>query len=263
MSAASRNDNTLARARAVNLSSNSKKFSDRIGGNDPKDFYRIQLNNRSQLKISINSFQSNATAALLDREGQVLQRSNRSGRKIKPIQQTLDPGTYHIRIASRRRDQSSQYRLTLKANPTALPTPIAPPSLPLPSPTLPEAVPTVDKARFNIRFDYRFDTIGWFTPDKRAALEAAARVWESIILDEFAEIPVGTRTLRVFNPETGRFISDGFTTDQVIDDVVIFVGSRELGGSFFSSTLAEAAPAGSLEPRITGADFEPWIGSIS
>ncbi|MDX2213432.1 MAG: T9SS type A sorting domain-containing protein [Oculatellaceae cyanobacterium bins.114] len=37
---------------------------------------------------------------------------------------------------------------------------------------------------FNIEFDYSSDAIGWFTPQRRAALEAAASIWEKIIQDD-------------------------------------------------------------------------------
>ncbi|MBP2636171.1 MAG: peptidase and matrixin and adamalysin [Firmicutes bacterium] len=113
---------------------------------------------------------------------------------------------------------------------------------------------------FNIEFDYRFDTSGWFNdPTRRATLEAAADLWESIITDEFADTAAGTVTPYVTNPQTGA--SASFTTDYVIDDVVVFVGARELGGS----TLGLAGPSGwySNTTRYTGTDFEPWIGTIA
>ncbi|MBD2464732.1 pre-peptidase C-terminal domain-containing protein [Oscillatoria sp. FACHB-1407] len=37
---------------------------------------------------------------------------------------------------------------------------------------------------FNIDIDYSSDTIGWFTPQRRAALEAAASIWEKIIQND-------------------------------------------------------------------------------
>jgi hypothetical protein len=44
---------------------------------------------------------------------------------------------------------------------------------------------------FNIVFDYRFDTSGFFNdPQRRATLEAAAKAWESLIADEFPNVPL-------------------------------------------------------------------------
>jgi RTX calcium-binding nonapeptide repeat (4 copies) len=112
---------------------------------------------------------------------------------------------------------------------------------------------------FDIRFDYRYDTNGFFNdPKRRAVLEAAANSWEDIIKDEFPDIPVGTSTPFVNNPQTD--VADTFITDTPIDDLLIFVGSRDLTGN----TLAEAGPSGFFtdESRYTGSNFEPWMGSI-
>jgi hypothetical protein len=113
---------------------------------------------------------------------------------------------------------------------------------------------------FNIEFDYRFDSSGFFDrPDRRAVLEAAATYWESIIKDEFADTPVGTSTPFVVNPRTG--VSDLFVTDRPIDDLLVFVGAAPLGGS----TLAESGPSGFFvnESRYVGDNFEPWIGTMA
>jgi hypothetical protein len=113
---------------------------------------------------------------------------------------------------------------------------------------------------FNIEFDYRFDTNGFFdSPARRANLEAAAAYWESIIKDEFADIPVGTSTPFVVNPRTGN--SDLFVTDRPIDDLLVFVGAAPLEGS----TLAESGPSGFFvnEARYVSSNFEPWIGTMA
>jgi RTX calcium-binding nonapeptide repeat (4 copies) len=113
---------------------------------------------------------------------------------------------------------------------------------------------------FDIRFDYRYDTNGFFSdPKRRAVLEAVANTWEGIIKDEFPDIPVGTRTPFVNNPQTD--VSDTFVTDTPIDDLLVFVGSREFGGN----TLAQGGPSGFFtnESRYTGSNFEPWIGSVA
>ncbi len=122
---------------------------------------------------------------------------------------------------------------------------------------------------FNIEFDYRFDTQGWFTPERKAVLEAAARVWERIIVDEFAEVPAGTATPFVRNPETDETYltspgqaSDIYVTDRAIDDVLVFVGTQSLGTG---GTLGFAGASGffSNETRYVGDDFEPWLGSLT
>ncbi len=114
--------------------------------------------------------------------------------------------------------------------------------------------------KFDIQFDYRYDTRGFFSdPNRRAALEAAANNWENIIKDDFPDVPASTETPFVVNPQTGR--SDTLITDRPIDDLLIFVGAR----SIVNSTLAEGGPSGSFsnQTRYTGSNFEPWIGSIT
>ncbi len=115
---------------------------------------------------------------------------------------------------------------------------------------------------FDIKFDYRFDTNGFFDgPNRyrRDSLEAAATIWEAILTDEFPDVPVGTTTPGVRNPQTGD--STNFITDALIDDLVVFVGARELEGS----TGAEGFASGyyTNEPRYTSSNFEPWAGSIA
>lgn len=123
---------------------------------------------------------------------------------------------------------------------------------------------TTAATSFNIRFDYRFDTNGFFNDSaRRTTLEAAATIWENIIKDEFADIPVGT-PLSVRDPQTGQTMK--FNSDYVIDDLVVFVGARNIG----ETTLAIAGPSGTwivgsdLDKRYNSAsDFEPWTGSLS
>jgi hypothetical protein len=121
------------------------------------------------------------------------------------------------------------------------------------------AIPS-PSSNFNIQFDYRFDTNGFFDdPARRNTLEAVASVWESIIKDDFPDTPVGTETPFVVNPRTDD--SRTFFTDAPIDDLLVFVGARSLRGS----TLAESGPSGFFisDSRYVGSNFEPWIGSIA
>jgi hypothetical protein len=121
---------------------------------------------------------------------------------------------------------------------------------------------------FNIEFDYRFDTNGWFTSEKRVALEAAAKIWEDIILDEFSEIAAG-ETMDVRNPQTGEYTQ--ITTSSAIDDLRIFVGARDLNGSLgvagpLSGATSYVVGSDSHQryiERFTGSDFEPWIGTVA
>ena len=118
---------------------------------------------------------------------------------------------------------------------------------------------------FNIQFDYRFDTNGFFNdPNRRAVLEVAANVWENIITDEFANVPIGT-SLYVENPQTTTFAQ--FASDYEIDDLVVFVGARSIDGP--GGATSDGGPSAtynigtSLDTRYSSSNFEPWTGSIS
>ncbi|MGK7890461.1 MAG: FG-GAP-like repeat-containing protein [Leptolyngbyaceae cyanobacterium] len=114
---------------------------------------------------------------------------------------------------------------------------------------------------FNIEFDYRFDTNGWFDSTKKAALEAAADLIEAIIEDEFYDVPAGT-TLSVRDPQSNTMTQ--FESASTIDDLRIFVGARDLGGSLGIGGASGYWFSGSqLEERYRGNDFEPWTGSIA
>ncbi len=91
---------------------------------------------------------------------------------------------------------------------------------------------------FDISFDFRFDTAGFFDdPEARAALEEAARLWEAVIGDEFEDVPAGVDFF-VSDPVDGS--TEQVVLDAPIDDLLIFVG-------------ASAAPFG-----VAAGAVEPW-----
>jgi Bacterial pre-peptidase C-terminal domain len=254
-----RANTTFSQAQLLDLASGKQRLSDRLSTTNKNDFFRFVLNGRSSISLSLSKLKANANLQLLNDSGQViLQTSTKGGKSDKAINTELDAGNYHIRVYSGGKGQSGQgvrTRYRLQAAATAIA------SLPPENPV--EPIGLQPAGNFHIQFDYRFDTQGWFTPERRAALEAAAQVWERIIADEFPDTPVGTPTPYVLNPQTDEYVGSNnvFTTDRLIDDVTIFVGARSLGGS----TLAVGAPSGNYtnETRYVGAKFEPWLGSIS
>jgi len=119
-----------------------------------------------------------------------------------------------------------------------------------------------------IEFDYRFDTNGFFaSADRRQALEKAADIWENLLKDDFDNVLAGTK-FSIRNPQTGNI--ENITLTSAIDDLLIFVGSRNLP----NNTLARAGYDGvdaagdiysvriSNNFRGTGVvtNFEPWAG---
>ena len=123
--------------------------------------------------------------------------------------------------------------------------------------------------RFNIRFDYRFDKVGFFTaPERRAALEAAGAVWSRVIRDDFAPVPKGTG-IRLKNPENRDEYIWVDSIEEDIDDLLVFVGTSEaipgLGRGGPSGAVETSDPKldAALAARRDGSDFQPWARSIS
>lgn len=212
-------------------------FRDFVGNTDTTDLYRFSLNTTSNASLLLNGLSGDANVQLLNSNGAVIQSSSNSSIVAESISRILDPGNYYIQVYPSDSSANTNYNLNLTVRSTS---------------------------SFDIQFDYRFDTNGFFNdPNRRATLSAAATIWETILRDEFADVPVGTATPHLTNPQTGANagINNIFTTDVPIDDLVVFVGARELG----SSTLAWGGPSGwyTDETRYTSSNFEPWAGTIA
>ncbi len=108
---------------------------------------------------------------------------------------------------------------------------------------------------FDIKFDYRFDINNWFDSQKKAALESAAEIWESIILDDFENIAAGT-TVHASDPNGGGLRA--FELEYEIDDLVVFAFAKDLP----SLTLAQAGATTYESDRNTASVFQPWLGEI-
>ena len=103
--------------------------------------------------------------------------------------------------------------------------------------------PTPSSGPIRARFDYQFDTTGFFSvQERRDILQAAADIVFSKYSDVLAAItPSGTNTWQaVFpNPTTGATqVINGGTI--AANEIVIYVGARDLPGT----TVAQAGPGG-------------------
>ena len=125
---------------------------------------------------------------------------------------------------------------------------------------------------FDIEIDYSLDTTGLFdAPEARAAMEAAAAVWEALIADEFPPVPAGV-AFSIRPPDLDAPV-ERVVLETPIDDIRVHVGGAELPGA----TLAVAGLNGfdvegdAFRARITGSfrdlghatDLEPFSGTIS
>ncbi|AFZ36888.1 Dockerin type 1 protein [Stanieria cyanosphaera PCC 7437] len=130
-----------------------------------------------------------------------------------------------------------------------------------------------------IKFDYRFDTEGFFNnAQKKAALEKAGAIWSSLLKDDFETIPVGVE-FTITNPTKGN--SEKIVLTQEIDDLLIFVGTNNFGNQSKQLTtvgsLGEAKVDGFdlqgdiFQRRISNnfrgkgavSNFEPWAGIVT
>lgn len=114
---------------------------------------------------------------------------------------------------------------------------------------------------FSITFDYRFDASGFYTTEVRNALEAAADIWEAIILDDFDDVASGHQ-FQISNPETDEDVT--LTLDHPIDDLLIVVGSRESlpGSTIGYGGYNSGSGASIFTRRLRFSDFEPYLGYI-
>lgn len=148
----------------------------------------------------------------------------------------------------------------------------------------PDALPATDGAPadfdapvtptdgLSIAFDYRYDDAGFFTPDRRLVLEAAARHWGALLVDEFPDIPAGT-SVRTRDPEAPTAAATSFDIDVAIEDVLIFAGCGTIDGvggtlalsnnSAAINTVTDATLREQLRSRYEGAQFQPWTGWVS
>ena len=131
----------------------------------------------------------------------------------------------------------------------------------------------------SIVVDYSFDTQGFFDDSaRRDAIEDVAAAISATLGDTLDSIvPTGSNTWeqRFFHPGTGQLGS--FVSNPTVDadEITVYVGGRDLGGS----TLGLAGPGGfsasgnqawfdSIRQRgesgvATNDDFAPWGGSVS
>ena len=128
---------------------------------------------------------------------------------------------------------------------------------------------------FNISFDYRFDSTGFFTADVRSALEAVAADWEAVIQDEFADVPAGVAF--AFESPSQAPQTRSVTLAEPIDDLRVFVGAQSPPFGQAGEAIAKGGVRGFdaagdiLQRRITNdfrdqgpvTDFEPFVGVMS
>ncbi len=108
-----------------------------------------------------------------------------------------------------------------------------------------------DTSAFNIELDFRNDYLGVWTPERQAIAQQAADDWASLIASELSGLTLTNQTL-------GQVGADGtyafnFTTNQYVDDLVVFVGAYEddSSGAWGGMLLGGSSETDPL-PRVGG-----------
>ena len=108
-----------------------------------------------------------------------------------------------------------------------------------------------DTSAFNIKLDFRNDYLGIWTPERQSIAQQAADDWASLIASELSGLTLTNQTL-------GQVGADGtyafnFTTNQYVDDLVVFVGAYEddSSGAWGGMLLGGSSETDPL-PRVGG-----------
>ena len=104
------------------------------GGDDVTDYYSFTLGERQTVTLSLRRQDANADLYLEDGDGTVLASSTESRTRNEGIEQTLDAGTYYVRVAAQEAGDND-YALRAKA---VDPAPAPSPETPVPQPQQPQ-----------------------------------------------------------------------------------------------------------------------------
>jgi hypothetical protein len=113
---------TFNQAKSLGVLSGVRTVKQALGPKEKRSYYQFTLTNRSSCSLQLNGFKANIDLELIDRDRQVIGFSRRPGKKAELISQTLESGTYYLRVI--RRGKSTKYRLRLNATAAPLPAPL-------------------------------------------------------------------------------------------------------------------------------------------
>lgn len=109
--------NTMAKARTITVRPTVDTYTDSIGGTDRNDYYRFTIRQQSDFRLSLDRLTADADVSLLNSSGRVITTSAAAGTTAESIAQTLDSGTYFVRVFPYSR--TTNYRLGVSAAPPA------------------------------------------------------------------------------------------------------------------------------------------------
>lgn len=106
---------SISSARVTNLRATNiqpqleNRYRGTVGETSPSRSYRLRLTQRSSLNLSLSNLKADADLSLVNRTGQVIGKSAHNGSSKESIAQTLEPGTYYVRVD--RQQGKTRYRL--------------------------------------------------------------------------------------------------------------------------------------------------------
>lgn len=107
--------NTFSNAREIAVDSQGKSISDWVGKLDSEDYYKFNLAGTSDFKVVVDGLSADADLQLLSSQGNILKSSVNIGTASELIAQTLEAGSYYIKVNSYS-DSETFYNLDLSAS---------------------------------------------------------------------------------------------------------------------------------------------------
>ncbi len=111
--------NVLNDARTITLAKGEVSFRDSIGNSDRNDFYSLNLNNlNSNLEVVVNGLSADVDVELLDSSGKIIASAANSGNTEEFLGiNSLENGTYYIRVFEGVEADNTNYNLSLSVTP--------------------------------------------------------------------------------------------------------------------------------------------------
>ncbi len=104
--------NSRSEAYNFGVLEDSKKLREFVGRSDPKDFYKFNVEEKTDVDIKLRGLSGNADLYLLNKKGKVLEKSVKGGKKVESIELPLNPGTYYVRVQPKG-NANANYTLSL------------------------------------------------------------------------------------------------------------------------------------------------------
>ena len=104
-------------AQNVLLGSGVRSFGGSVANLDGLDYYKLQVNNRSNVSMSLSGLGGDVNLFLLDNTSKQLATSSAAGIRSELIQTTLDAGTYFVKVQQGTATTSSPYQINFSNDP--------------------------------------------------------------------------------------------------------------------------------------------------